>query len=513
MMKFLSLIGKSFGNYLLNYFEDKNEAPIKTQIKLLSKILKYNSTTNFGKKHHFSEVRSIRDFQKNCKIIDYSYLVPYIRATIEGNKNALTNSKILYWAQTSGTLGAPKLIPITKFIIDTYSSLSIRIILHYIKEYPERSGFLDGKWFLLSSYPLLRYEKDGTPVGFITGIIIHPFGIYSWKKFIRPFYYYPIKFLQIRDVETRFKRIADDIKNKNITYTMGVTSVMMNFFEKIIEYNNVNNLLEIIPNYKFAIFSGGGTRKYIDRFYKIVGRKIDVREGYFATEGSFAIQKSDKPVMEFAYDSCFYEFLPVSNKNKGIERLIIDQLEKNKEYSLIITCYNGLYAYTMNDIIKVISTDPLQIQFSYRSGVIDLADEKLTPNEINMAVMYSANKNNCDFIDYCLVGVYNPKPHYIFIFEFKDKNTPKDYTLFLKDIDLKLQELNNIYYFNIAGPNKGTLTSPELWVLKKNGFIEANNRKINEFDNIGQSKINRYSTDSTILKYFDDLIISKYYLE
>ncbi|MHA1830940.1 MAG: hypothetical protein ACTSWR_05350, partial [Candidatus Helarchaeota archaeon] len=120
---------------------------------------------------------------------------------------------------------------------------------------------------------------------------------------------------------------------------------------------------------------------------------------------------------------------------------------------------------------------------------------------------------NCDFIDYCLVGVNNPKPHYIFIFEFKDKNTPKDYTLFLKDIDLKLQELNNIYYFNIAGPNKGTLTSPELWVLKKNGFIEVNNRKINEFDNIGQSKINRYSTDSTILKYFDDLIISKYYLE
>ena len=513
-MKFLSLLARGLGKYLIKSFDSSNSNPINTQLKLLGNIISFNQYTDFGMKHNFDTIRSVRDFQKNCKIIDYDYIRPYIEETIKGNNTALTNSKILYWGQTSGTSGKPKLIPITKHVIDTYNSMSFRIILNYIKEFPRRAGFLDGKWFVLPSFPLLRYESDGRPVGFITGIIIHPFGIYSYKKFLKPFYYYPLKFLNIQNAETRFKKIANDIKGKNITYTMGVTSVMVNLLDKIVKYNNAENLLEILPNYKFAIFSGGGTRNYLNRFYDIIGRQVDVREGYFATEGSFAVQKYNKPVMEFAYDSCFFEFIPnLKNDHIISERLLINQLDKNKEYSLVITSYNGLYAYNMGDIIKVVSTDPIEIQFSYREGVIDLADEKLTPNEIYTAVMNATKKCNCEFVDFCLVGIYNPKPHYNFLFEFNEKREPLDLKGFLNEIDKNLQELNNVYYFNIAGPNKGSLTNPELWILKKNAFIQAEERKMNETGNIGQIKFNRYSTDKKVLGFFEDLIISKIYLE
>ncbi|MHA1268383.1 MAG: GH3 family domain-containing protein [Candidatus Helarchaeota archaeon] len=511
-MKFLNYLGFMTGKYFLKYFEKEKSAPITIQIKLLNKIIHHNSSTVFGKKHHFDNIRNVKDFQNNCKIIDYSYLKPYIQQTINGNKSALTNSKILYWGQTSGTTGKPKLIPITKHVIDTYNSMSFRIIFHFIKEHPERSKFLNGKWFLLPSFPLLRYEKDGRPVGFITGIIIHPFGIYSWKKFLKPFYYYPIQYLGIKDPNIRFKKIAEDIKGKNITYAMGVTSVLINFLEKLVEYYDADNLLEILPNYQFTLFSGGSTRRYIERFYKIVGKKVDVREGYFATEGSFAIQKSDRPVMEFVYDSCFYEFVPVSNKSKETERLLINQLKKNGQYKLIITCYNGLYAYDMNDIIKITSIDPVEFQFLYREGVIDLADEKLTPNEVNSAINYASIKNNCEFIDYCMFGIYDPRPHYIFLIEFKENREPKDFKIFLNDINLKLQELNEIYFFNIAGPNKGALTSPELWVLNQGAFIKVNERKLIDDRNIGQSKINRFSTNKKDLNYFEDLIKSKFFI-
>ncbi|MHA1231800.1 MAG: GH3 family domain-containing protein [Candidatus Helarchaeota archaeon] len=512
-MKYLSMIAKLASKYVLKYFGGDNKDPFETQVKLLGKIIQFNQSTIFGKRHHFDEIRNVRDFQKRCKIIDYSYIEPYIEQTINGVDNALTNSKILYWAQTSGTTGKPKLIPITKYLVDMYNSMSLRIIFHYIRKYPERSGFLDGKYFLLPSYPLLRYERDGRPVGFITGIIIQPFGIYYWKKFMVPLYYYPIKYLSITNPQVRFKKIAEDIKGKNITYALGVTSVLINLFDKIREYYNIDKILEILPNFSFTIFSGGSTRKYVERFYEIIGSEIGVREGYFATEGAFGIQKTDRPVMEFVYDSCFYEFVPISNKGMGTERLLINQLEKGKEYLVIITSYNGLYAYNMNDIIKIESIDPVEFKFAYRKGVIDLADEKLTPNEIETAVQTAAKKNNCEYYDYCMVGVFDPKPHYIFIFEFEKKKAYFDYIKFLRDIDMKLQELNEIYFFNIAGPNKGTLIGPELWVAKDGAFLEANERKIEENGNIGQSKIKKHSIDKKILKYFDGLIMAKYQLE
>jgi hypothetical protein len=511
-MKFLSLLARGTGKFVLKYFEKGNSTPLQTQLDLLSNIIKHNKTTKFGKKHNFDEIRSVRDFQKRVQVSDYEYIRPYIQETINGNKSALTNSKILFWGQTSGTSGTPKLIPITKHVIDTFNSMSFRIFLNYIQDFPEKAGFLDGKWFLLPGFPLLRYEKDGKPVGFITGIIMHPFGIYYWKKFLSPFYYYPLKYLSIQDAETRFKKIAADIRNKNVTYAMGVTSVLINLLEKIVKYNGANNLLEILPNFRFTLFSGGSTRNYIDKFYKIVGKKIDVREGYFATEGSFAIQKHEKPVMEFAYDSCFYEFLPVSNGQSSSERLLINQLEKNKQYSLVISCYNGLYAYNMKDIVKIVSIDPVEIVFAHREGVIDLADEKLTPNEIYTSITDACKKFACGYTDFSVIGTFNPKPHYIFLFEFKEKETPKDYQSFLNEIDKNLQELNEVYYFNIAGPNKGALIQPELWVLKLGAFSKAQEKKMDETGNIGQIKIPRYTTKEKNLGYFEGEIEDKIYL-
>ncbi|MBD3230158.1 MAG: hypothetical protein GF329_18410 [Candidatus Lokiarchaeota archaeon] len=512
-MRILSTLAQATGKYILNFLEQGDCDPYKTQVELLNKIIKHNSTTAFGKKHNFNEIRSIRDFQNNCKVIDYNYLAPYVQATIDGNDTALTNSKILYWGQTSGTSGKPKLIPVTKHVIDTYNSVSFRIVLNYIKEYPDRAGFLDGKWFLLPSFPLLRYEKDGRPVGFITGIIVHPFGIYYYKHFIKYFYYYPLKFLAINDAETRFKKIAEDIKNKNITYTMGVTSVLVNLLEKIVEYNNAEKVLDVLPNYSFAIFAGGSTRQYMDRFYEVVGRKIDVRECYLATEGSFAIQKSNKPVMEFLYDSCFYEFIPVSNNGPKNERLLINQLQKNKEYTLVITCYNGLYAYNIKDVIKVISTDPVTIKFAYREGVIDIADEKVTPSELYNSIEDACVNHTCEIINFCVVGVHEPKPHYIYLMEFKKKMTPDKPKKFLEKIDSNLQELNKVYYFNTAGPNSGAMIEPELWILNKGAFQKAEEVIMDESRNVGQTKIKRYSTDKKILGLFEDYIAKKIFLD
>jgi acyl-CoA synthetase (AMP-forming)/AMP-acid ligase II len=508
-MKPFELFGAYGARAFKTYTNRLLRNPRKTQQELLEAIIRLHKTTQFGKKHHFDQIRSIRQFQANCPPQSYDDVKPYIDAFLSGTRNALFNSHLLFFAQTSGTTGSPKLIPITYNTITNYNLGVLRTACYYISDnMRSHSKIVSGKWLYLPAPPILRHISE-YPVGYITGLLMLPYGIQIWRYLLNYKCYAPLHLMHLKDTEEKFRRIANEVSSKNITMLVGVTPVMINLLEYILKYTNASTIRDLFPNLQFAIFSGVPPTYYKSRIAKIIGTELDYREMYAASEGMIAIQLSKLPQLTPLSDSMFFEFIPVQNPS---ERLVIDQIQKGQEYRLLITTHNGLYAYDLGDIIKIVSEDPPAFVFSYRKNIIDLADEKLTPTQIFEAIEIANAQTRCKIVDFCVVGTYKPKPHYIFLVEFDPKRKAVSYQQYLLAIDNALVKLNNLYFQNRIGANKGTLAPPELWVLKENAFFALENQKILSGIPTGQIKTAHITKNTELLEFFEIFVLEKLFL-
>ncbi len=508
-MKFLDLLGGIGSRLFKMYTNMPLEDPLGTQQNLLTSILKKNQSTLFGKKHRFAEIRSINQFQAHCPPQSYDDIKPFIDLFLAGNPHALFNSHFLFFAQTSGTTGAPKLIPITYNTIKNYNIGVLRTACYYIAEnIRENSEIISGKWLYLPAPPILRYIS-GYPVGYITGLLMLPYGIQLWRYLLNYKCYAPLHLMHLKNVEEKFRGIVQECRNKKITMLVGVTPIIVNLLEYFLKFTNAPNIHTLFPDLHFAIFSGVPPQFYKARLNKLVGHPLTYREMYAASEGMLAVQLSKLPQFTPLYDSVFFEFVPLKDPS---DRLLINQIKKGEEYRLLITSNNGLYAYDIGDVIKFVSEDPPAFIFSFRKNVIDLADEKLTPSQIFESINLANTQNHCKIIDFCVIGTYKPKPHYIFLIEFDPKLPPASSLEYLLAVDKSLEKLNTLYYQNRNGANKGALASPELWLLKENTFFSLESQKILEGVPTGQIKTTHLSKEIKLLEFFESYARAKFSL-
>src|SRR5437764_10605291 len=91
--------------------------PAATQQSVLRRLVVANRDTRFGTEHRFAGVYAHADLVKQVPVQDYETLRPYIEDQRCTGAAALTAEPPLFYAQTSGTTGKPKVIPITASIL------------------------------------------------------------------------------------------------------------------------------------------------------------------------------------------------------------------------------------------------------------------------------------------------------------------------------------------------------------------------------------------------------------
>ena len=85
----------------------------------LMRLVRQNEGTEYGKKYDFQNIHSYEDYARKVPFSEYSDYEPYIeRMVLFGAKKLITASDVLYFAHTSGTSGASKMIPRTKEELD-----------------------------------------------------------------------------------------------------------------------------------------------------------------------------------------------------------------------------------------------------------------------------------------------------------------------------------------------------------------------------------------------------------
>lgn len=137
--------------------------PVAAQQKVFRQLIRQAQATQFGKDHHFPEIKTFEDFARNVPIRDYEALRPYVDRVVNGEEDILWKGKPLYFAKTSGTTSGAKYIPLTKASMPFHIQAARNAILSYIHQ-TGNADFVDGKMIFLQGSPALE-EKNGIKLG------------------------------------------------------------------------------------------------------------------------------------------------------------------------------------------------------------------------------------------------------------------------------------------------------------------------------------------------------------
>lgn len=445
----------SKGKKALKDIEKSSFDPKKSNEELLLKILQENKDTEYGKKYGFADIKSVEEYRQKVPFSTYDTYAPYIERMVKNKeKNLITSYDVIQYAETSGSVGVQKKIPVTIRSMEVYQKYSF-----------QRTKAIADKYYRETYHTHVPWEKglnmvetettlmdDGTPRGSVTGSVARRF-----RKLFKFFLTspdevsFPIGGMNMNYMKARFaleepnlawflsgfmtnfvdmlnyvkknwEMICDDIENGTINPDVceeRSRPAMMKYVKKnpkraeelrkvFKEGFDTPIIPRLWPKFAWACAIGtGGFVTYLEKFKKYAGDKVAIDYFvYAASEGMFAacIKMNDPRFIPLT-DSCFFEFLPADADDDDNNTLTLDQLEEGKEYEVIITNQSGFYRYKIRDVIRVLGFHnkcPL-ITFAYRKGqLVNLAAEKTTEEHLNEAVKRFSQKIGVDINDYAL---------------------------------------------------------------------------------------------------------------
>ncbi|MCA9253404.1 MAG: GH3 auxin-responsive promoter family protein [Phycisphaerales bacterium] len=146
-------------------FREALKSPLSAQVRILQSYVKRNADTLFGRKHGFSSVRSIQDFQKAVPLTTYEDYVPFIDSIGRGASDQTTADRVSRLMPTSGSSGAIKFIPYTNRLQAEFNRAIGPWIVDLFKRFPSA---MDGPAYWAVSPAICHSGETGwtVPVGF-----------------------------------------------------------------------------------------------------------------------------------------------------------------------------------------------------------------------------------------------------------------------------------------------------------------------------------------------------------
>lgn len=498
----------------------KNKNLLKQQKRTFLKLIFKARNTEFGEQYNFtdilektlmsSESRFYDDFKNNVPVFDYdSIFKTYWHKCLEGQRDITWPGKVKHFALSSGTSGAPsKQIPVTKDMIKAIKRTSIRQMIA-LSAYKNISSQALEKGYLMLGGSIDLTQVNDHFEGDLSGITAG--NIPFWfEKYYKP----GNQIAKVKNWEEKLDKITKKAKDWDIGCVVGVPAWIQLLLERIIKEYNLNNIHEIWPN--LAAFAHGGVsfEPYRHSFEKLLGKPIDYIETYLASEGFLAFQSKPNEDMKLVLNNgIFFEFVPFNEENfdengniiQKPQTLLINEVEEDKDYALLISTVSGAWRYLIGDTIKFTDKTNASIIITGRTKhFLSLCGEHLSVDNMNKAIEMAAQEFQTDFREFTVVGKKNNATfcHHWYIgcdslnidneiITFIDntlKSLNDDYIVerqhALNEIKLTLLPLNSFYdYMDLKNKTGGQNKFPRVMkraeqVLEWEQFVESVNSKI-----------------------------------
>ena len=473
--------------------------PAEVQNDVLLNLVDKAKNTIIGRDFGFSSIKSYEDFSKKVPVFSYENFSDKIELARKGENNIFWPTKIKWFAKSSGTTNSKsKFIPVSdESLEDCHYAAGKDLLCMYLNNNSD-SQLFTGKSLRLggSKSP---YEKNGTFYGDLSAILIDnmPF----WAEFSST----PSnKTSLMDDWNYKIEAIINETINENVTSLAGVPSWMLVLLNKIIEKSNKKYISEIWPNLEVYFHGGVSFKPYLNQYNNILNNNsMRYYEIYNASEGFFAIQhenNSDELLLMLDY-GIFYEFIDMKCFETKEEKIIpLCEVEKNKNYAILITTNAGLWRYKIGDTVKFTSLSPYKIIITGRTKhFINVFGEEVIIENTDNVINRLSSKYNLKIVDYTVAPIFmenNKKGAHEWFIEFSEE--PNKNIKIDEIIDKELKKENSDY--EAKRYNNFTLEKPKVIVGSKGVFmkwLEINNKLG------GQNKIPRLSNNR---KFIEKLI-------
>lgn len=423
------------GNCSLKRLARSSRAPMEQNAALLKKIIRANKNTEFGRAHHFSEIRSIEDFRKNVPISAYEDYAPYLERMKNGENNVLTSSKVLGFSRTSGSSGVPKYIPATSASLKAYVRYTWTRALALGAQEMKRQGkrYRPGRGVFLSPatnetlpngmlcsniaeigarqygrfYPYILTLPTGRLFDVHDGDYIYCICRWALADPDVTFFFsvfFSLNVIQLAYLKKNWQMIVDDIEKGEISPCVELKpEVRADLIKRIrpmperakylraqFEQGFDETLFKRIwPNLAVICSIGNASFQSAAEYVRSLAQGIPFDFSiYGASEGLVAaVPQLETTDMQLLTDSCFYEF--IRSGNDGGTALTLDQLQVGEKYEILITTQAGLYRYHLKDVLEVrgfCGACPL-ISFVYRKGqLFNIAGEKFSEEDARTTI-------------------------------------------------------------------------------------------------------------------------------
>jgi hypothetical protein len=490
--------GKLFAKFAVAGIRKTAKNPIEAQERVFKSLINSAKYTSFGKDHGFDIIQSYDDFKSHVPVRDYEGIKPYIERVKNGEENVLWKGKPIYLCKTSGTTSGVKYIPLTKESIPNHINSARNALLCYIEE-TGNTQFIDGKMIFLQGSPKLE-EVNGIPVGRLSGIVAHHVPAYLQKNRM-PTY----EVNCIEDWEQKVDAIAMQTLNENMALISGIPPWVQMYFEKLLEISGQKHIKDVFPDFSLFVYGGVNFAPYKEAFEKIIGQKVDSIETFPASEGFIAFQDTQtEPGLLLNVDSgIFYEFIPADEYHtENPARLSLKDVKTGVNYALILNTNAGLWAYSIGDTVKFLSTNPYRLIVSGRIKHFTSAfGEHVIAEEVDKAIAVAARETGAEITEFTVAPQVSPQqglPYHEWFIEFAKK--PSDLSLFSKKADAEMQKLN-IYYKDLIA---GNILKPLVVTrIQKDGFKNYM-KSLGKLG--GQNKLPRLSNDRNIAEGLEQYI-------
>jgi len=417
---------------LFELSQESFHSPELVQTLVLKQILEWSKDTEFGRKHRFSEIKTIADFQRLVPVAEWADVEPYSDRMADGEVDVLIPGKPNVFIATTGTTGnKSKLIPETT---PGATARNLVMKLRIIATNLISPGILNRGCILpLSNILPGQKTSGGIPISYASGFTLsQSLGGQQSIKMAFPFEILAVQNSSVRDyllmrfaiqrndvlliagnnvgrmtelirfANAHSEIIIQDIENGTVAGAGNIDPVLLKKLEPALvadpkraaELRQIKESKgEIIPrdywpSLELMLFwLSSSVGHYINDVKPLMPETTKyVDMGYGASEGKFNIPfEPNNPAGTLSILTAFYEFIPES----GGAPLLAHQLEDQKCYELVITTWAGLYRYNLKDVVKVqgFTGKTPNIVFQYKSGdILNIAEEKIPAIVVSDAI-------------------------------------------------------------------------------------------------------------------------------
>lgn len=339
----------------------------RVQQSQLRGLLRAAAATKLGREKRFDRLAGLPDadllrgYREAIEVGDYeAWRAPLASMREQGEPDVLWPGVVKDWAETSGTTGGQKYIPVSRQMMRSNFRAALDIFAHASRFGVSLPRLLGGRLLFLGGSTDVTVSSRGIRTGDLSGLVTPlirwPLSeVYSPGPDVALLNHWPSK----------IEAMAKLCVHQDIRMVSGMASWALVLFEKALAQARstraaVGALREVWPNLQLFVHGGVKYAPFDPRVREVWsgsdGADIPHRlEVYPASEGFIAMQDTPgDPGLRLNTDiGIFYEFVPLDEIDQpGARALCCDEVERGQRYVVVMSTCAGLWRYVIGDVVE-----------------------------------------------------------------------------------------------------------------------------------------------------------------